>query len=122
MTVAAADRGVPRVAGYGYGANVLETGAVYLLPGAAIGVVASACSELPTVRAIEFRLVAIPVSSSALISTLLVALTVPGTGVPRESAFVIAFAVGAGVAGLALLLTVIASTGTRPQEADILVS
>ncbi len=169
------------VAGYGFDATVLETGAVYLLPGAVVGVVASACSGrllnrfgargvligacllgvagfvlaalshdavAPVIVAmtavqvfISLAYAALPAMivvevdqsetgiansvnsiartigsslSSALISTLLTIFTVTGTAVPREAAFVIAFAVGAGVAGLALLLTVLVRGATTP--------
>lgn len=181
----------PGVAGYGFGASVLEAGAVYLLPGALAGVVAAAVSgrlmhrfgartlmivacllgiagfvvvavwhdrsatvigamvavqvfislayaALPAMLVAEVTQAETGIAnsvnsiartvgsslSSALVSTMLATLTVAGTSVPREIAFVIAFGIGAGAAALALLLTVVASgpavrVPTPEEEAEV---
>ncbi|MDX5453594.1 MAG: MFS transporter [Rhodococcus sp. (in: high G+C Gram-positive bacteria)] len=168
----------PAVAGYGFGATVLEATAVYMLPGALVGVVAAALAgrlihrfdarwvligacilgiagfalvavvhdrswqlivsgilvttfvslayaALPALLVAEIRPDQTGVAnsinsiartvgsslSSAVVTTLLATLTVPGTGVVRESAFVAAFGLGVGAAAAAALLVLV---GGRP--------
>lgn len=168
----------PAVAGYGFGATVLEATAVYMLSGALVGVVAAALAgrlihrfdarwvligacilgiagfalvavvhdrswqlivsgilvttfvslayaALPALLVAEIRPDQTGVAnsinsiartvgsslSSAVVTTLLATLTVPGTGVVRESAFVAAFGLGVAAAAVAALLVLI---GGRP--------
>lgn len=168
----------PAVAGYGFGATVLEATAVYMLPGALVGVVAAALAgrlihrfdarwvligacilgiagfalvavvhdrswqlivsgilvttfvslayaALPALLVAEVRPDQTGVAnsinsiartvgsslSSAVVTTLLATLTVPDTGVVRESAFVAAFGLGVGAAAAAALLVLV---GGRP--------
>ncbi|AWG98357.1 MFS transporter [Rhodococcus ruber] len=168
----------PAVAGYGFGATVLEATAVYMLPGALVGVVAAALAgrlihrfdarwvligacilgiagfalvavvhdrswqlivsgilvttfvslayaALPALLVAEIRPDQTGVAnsinsiartvgsslSSAVVTTLLATLTVRGTGVVGESAFVAAFGLGVAAAAVAALLVLI---GGRP--------
>ncbi|ANS26983.1 major facilitator superfamily multidrug transporter [Rhodococcus opacus] len=173
------------VAGYGFGATVLEASTVYLLPGAISGVLASilsgklihrfgsravliaasvvgvsgfvvfvfahdrtweviaaillvntyislAYASLPSLLVAEVRQdetgVANSINSiarsvgssfaSALLATLLAGITIDGTDVPTESAYVIAFVVGATAAALAGLLPFFGITRTTRTPSD----